>query len=66
MSSPGGPALPSNPAENDGPRIMGATLAITALALITYIARMCVRLAVVRNLGLDVRTIFSKEVIPAP
>ncbi|KAK1758803.1 hypothetical protein QBC47DRAFT_336241 [Echria macrotheca] len=45
--------LPSNPAENDGPRILGATLAITILALITYSTRMCVRLVMVRNIGLD-------------
>jgi len=61
MSSPGGPHLPSNPDENAGPRILGATFAITALALITYIARMCVRLIVVRNAGLDVRTIISPQ-----
>ena len=46
--------LPSNPAENDGPRILGATLAVTGLALITYMARMHVRLVMVRNVGLDV------------
>ncbi|KAK4125698.1 hypothetical protein N657DRAFT_678768 [Parathielavia appendiculata] len=53
MSSPGGLPLPSNPDENDGPRILGATLAITSLALITYGARMGVRLIAVRNVGLD-------------
>ncbi|KAK0656990.1 hypothetical protein B0T16DRAFT_400662 [Cercophora newfieldiana] len=45
--------LPSNPGENDGPRILGATLAITILALITYLTRMYVRLVMVRNVGLD-------------
>ncbi|KAM7190440.1 hypothetical protein V8F20_009723 [Naviculisporaceae sp. PSN 640] len=45
--------LPSNPAEDDGPRILGATLAITILALITYLTRMYVRLVIVRNVGLD-------------
>jgi hypothetical protein len=56
MASSGGAApLPSNPNDNDGPRILGATLAITSLALITYVARMYVRLFVVHNVGLDVR-----------
>ncbi|KAK0621023.1 hypothetical protein B0T14DRAFT_432492 [Immersiella caudata] len=45
--------LPSNPAEDDGPRILGATLAITILALITYSTRLYVRLVMVRNVGLD-------------
>ncbi|KAK4206335.1 hypothetical protein QBC37DRAFT_329044 [Rhypophila decipiens] len=45
--------LPSNPAEDDGPRILGATLAITTLALIAYLTRMYVRLIMVRNVGLD-------------
>ncbi|AEO68526.1 uncharacterized protein THITE_2049451 [Thermothielavioides terrestris NRRL 8126] len=54
MASSGGAApLPSNPNDNDGPRILGATLAITSLALITYVARMYVRLFVVHNVGLD-------------
>ncbi|KAK3381238.1 hypothetical protein B0H63DRAFT_198040 [Podospora didyma] len=49
-------ALPppvSIPWENDGPRILGATIAITSLALITYSARMWVRLVMVRNIGWD-------------
>ncbi|KAK4158659.1 hypothetical protein QBC43DRAFT_223803 [Cladorrhinum sp. PSN259] len=47
------PPLPSNPAENAAPRIIGATMTVTMLALITYSARMYARVFMVRNLGLD-------------
>jgi hypothetical protein len=48
------PPPPSNPAENDGGRILAATMVVTVAALITYLARAYVRLVVVRNAGLDV------------
>jgi hypothetical protein len=44
------------PNENEGPRILGATLSITALALITMTARLYVRLRIIRNVGWDVRS----------
>lgn len=42
------------PKENEGPRILGATLAITTLALITMMARLFVRFKMIRNVGWDV------------
>lgn len=48
------PPLPSNPDENDGPRIVAATMVVTMAALITYLARMWVRVIMVRSPGLDV------------
>ncbi|KAK1826993.1 hypothetical protein QBC39DRAFT_437530 [Podospora conica] len=55
MSAPPGPMppLPSNPAENAGPRIVAATMIVTMAAFITYLARMYVRVGMVRNAGLD-------------
>jgi len=47
------PPLPSNPAENAAPRIIGATMTVTMLAFITYSARMYARIFMVRNVGLD-------------
>ena len=55
MSAPGPmPPLPSNPAENDGPRIVAATMVVTMAALITYLTRMYVRVIMVGSVGLDV------------
>jgi len=55
MSTPEGmpPPLPSNPNEDDGARILAATLTVTVGALITYFARMYARIFLVRNLGWD-------------
>ncbi|KAL2270522.1 hypothetical protein VTJ83DRAFT_2706 [Remersonia thermophila] len=53
MSAPDMPPLPSNPAENDGPRILGATLTVTTIAVLTSIARIYVRTNMVRSFGLD-------------
>ncbi|KAK4446709.1 hypothetical protein QBC34DRAFT_469259 [Podospora aff. communis PSN243] len=46
MSAPPMPPPPSNPAENDGGRILAATMVVTVAALITYLARAYVRLIV--------------------
>ncbi|KAL1841475.1 hypothetical protein VTJ49DRAFT_7030 [Mycothermus thermophilus] len=53
MSAPAMPPPPSNPAENDGPRILGATLAVTTIAVLSSIARIYVRTSMIRNFGLD-------------
>ncbi|RKU47246.1 hypothetical protein DL546_008779 [Coniochaeta pulveracea] len=47
------PSPVSNPADNEGPRILAATLAITALALITVTVRLHVRLGMIRSFGWD-------------
>ena len=47
------PPLPSNPSENDGPHIIGATLATTVIAFVAATARFYVRTFVVRALGWD-------------
>jgi len=48
------PPLPSNPAEDAGPRIIGATMAITVVAFLTYASRMYSRVILVRGgVGLD-------------
>ncbi|KAK0752753.1 hypothetical protein B0T18DRAFT_310225, partial [Schizothecium vesticola] len=47
------PPLPSNPAENDSVRIVAATMVVTMAAFITYLARMYVRVIMVRSAGLD-------------
>lgn len=52
--SAGPPPLVSAPHENEGSRILAATLATTALALITVGARLFVRLGIIRNFGWDV------------
>ncbi|KAF2691728.1 hypothetical protein K458DRAFT_286821 [Lentithecium fluviatile CBS 122367] len=49
MSAP----IISYPKENEGPKVLGATLAITIVALITMIARLYVRLRMIRNVGWD-------------
>lgn len=53
MSAPNPPPLPSNPAENAGPEILGATLATTCLAFLTVVGRFYVRSFVVKALGWD-------------
>ncbi|KNG83679.1 integral membrane family protein [Aspergillus nomiae NRRL 13137] len=47
---PGGAGLPD---ENQGPRILAATTVTTVFALLTVMARMYVRLFIIRNVGLD-------------
>ncbi|KAE8375209.1 integral membrane family protein [Aspergillus bertholletiae] len=47
---PGGAGLPD---ENQAPRILAATTITTMFALITVLARMYVRLFIIRNVGLD-------------
>ena len=48
---PGGAGLPD---ENQAPRILAATTVTTVFALLTVMARMYVRLFIIRNVGLDV------------
>jgi len=43
-----------HPDENRGPTILGATLTVTVVALITTIARLYVRFRMIRNVGWDV------------
>jgi hypothetical protein len=52
MAAPG-PAI-QHPDENEGPILLGSTLAITILALITMVARLYVRIRMIRNVGWDV------------
>ncbi|GAB1196428.1 hypothetical protein APSETT444_005699 [Aspergillus pseudonomiae] len=47
---PGGAGLPD---ENQAPRILAATTVTTVFALLTVMARMYVRLFIIRNVGLD-------------
>lgn len=47
-------APPLRPDENQGPTILGATLTVTIAALLTVIARLYVRLRMIRNIGWDV------------
>jgi hypothetical protein len=62
MSAPGPmPPLPSNPAENDSARIVAATMVVTMAAFITYLARMYVRVIMVRSTGLDVSSLPIRE-----
>lgn len=42
------------PDEQQGPDILGATLAVTIAALITMITRLFVRIKMIRNVGWDV------------
>ncbi|KAH7069315.1 hypothetical protein FB567DRAFT_565051 [Paraphoma chrysanthemicola] len=44
---------PVRPNENQGPTILGATLTVTIAALLTTIARLYVRLRMIRNVGWD-------------
>jgi hypothetical protein len=56
-------ALPVRPNENQGPTILGATMTVTIAALITMIARLYVRLRMIRNIGWDVSGSRRKEVV---
>ncbi|KAF4983407.1 hypothetical protein FZEAL_1136 [Fusarium zealandicum] len=47
------PPLPSNPNENAGPEIIAATSVVVALATIAVVARLYVRLSMIRNIGWD-------------
>ncbi|KAL5113697.1 hypothetical protein ACEQ8H_008426 [Pleosporales sp. CAS-2024a] len=44
---------PMRPDENQGPTILGATLTVTIAALITVMARLYVRVRMIRNVGWD-------------
>jgi hypothetical protein len=44
------------PHENEGPNILGATLIVTIVALLTFATRLYVRLRMIRNVGWDVST----------
>jgi hypothetical protein len=48
------PVLPSNPNENEGPKILGVTIAITSIALLVVLLRLYVRWFMVRAVGWDV------------
>ena len=52
IAHPAGAGLPD---ENQGPRILAATTIATGCAFITVLARVYVRLFIIRNVGLDVR-----------
>jgi hypothetical protein len=45
---------PVRPDENQGPTILGATFTVTIAAFITVVARLYVRLRMIRNVGWDV------------
>ena len=47
-------AVSKYPVEDAGPLILGATLTVTSLALITMVTRLYVRLKMIRNVGWDV------------
>lgn len=49
-------AVGMRPDEQQGATILGATLTVTIAALITMVARLYVRVRVIRNVGWDVRT----------
>lgn len=42
------------PIEGHSPRIIGATLAVTIVALLTFTTRLYVRVKLIRNVGRDV------------
>jgi hypothetical protein len=50
------PPDPNMTDENQGPAILGATLTVTIVALITTSTRMYVRIRMIRNVGWDVRS----------
>jgi hypothetical protein len=52
--------VPVRPDENQGPTILGATLTVTIAALITLVARLYVRIRMIRNVGWDVSVLFSR------
>ena len=56
---------PSNPAEDASSKILGATMAVTVLAFVTWSARMYVRLIMVRNVGMDVSQRWGVETLVA-
>jgi hypothetical protein len=47
-------SAPAGPIENEGPKILGATLAVTLTALLTFVTRLYVRIRLIRNVGWDV------------
>lgn len=51
MAAP--PPMIQHPNENEGPRILAATLTVTSVALLTTIARLAVRIRMIRNVGWD-------------
>ena len=54
MSGSSPPADGSLPDVNKGPRIIIATTITTVCALVTVLARLYVRIGVIKNIGLDV------------
>lgn len=46
--------LISNPEDDEGAKILAATLPVTAVALIVVLSRIYVRSHVIRNFGVDV------------
>ncbi|KAH8732978.1 hypothetical protein GQ44DRAFT_781737 [Phaeosphaeriaceae sp. PMI808] len=57
------PTIPFRPNENQGPAILGATLAFTIFALLTVIARLYVRIRMIRNVGWDDYVMVSTMVL---
>ncbi|KAF6803771.1 integral membrane family protein [Colletotrichum sojae] len=45
--------LVSNPAQNEGPKILAATLTVTTAALIVVLARLYVRIGIIHSFGTD-------------
>jgi len=45
---------PGKSIEDEGPKILGATLTVTIIALLTFVTRMYVRIKLIRNVGWDV------------
>jgi hypothetical protein len=55
---------PLRPDENQGPVILGATLTVTIAALLAVIARLYVRVRMIRNIGWDVSMIKYNRLSP--
>jgi hypothetical protein len=53
MAAPTGQSI--YPIEDQGPVVLGATLTVTIVALITMVTRLYVRIKMIRNVGWDVR-----------
>lgn len=54
MQQSGAAMPPMRPYENAGPTILGTTLTVTIVAVLTTIARFYVRIRMIRNVGWDV------------
>jgi hypothetical protein len=55
--------LPSNPNEDGSKDILGATIFIISLATLTVLARLYVRVSVIRNTGWDVGLPFPRSLL---